>query len=579
MSVPRELVNRRVLARKALRGDWLLLAVFLLACAILWWPHLADRAAWQSPPLRRWLQVAAVMVGWLLLAAVSRRRGRSASRVPTGAFDQAADHTEALPIAAASVPAGTQADAPADPPPRTTVMRVVYASQTGFAEQLARQTLQSLQSAGISAQLQEFGATTLELLGDGALTLFVVSTTGEGDPPDNVAAFFDRHMQQPADLSGLRYGVLALGDSDYDEFCGFGHALQRWLQSSGAHAAFDLVEVDSEDEGALRRWQQHLATLTGAHDLPDWQAPRYQDWALLERRELNAGSAGDPCYLLRLRPLRGSLSWHAGDVAEVGPCHSAETVHRWLAAHQLDGAATVTVARERLTLQSLLQRSRLPADAAVEGMDADGVAAIAQRLPHRAYSIASLPADGTLDLLVRQTRAGGAAVGLGASWLTTHTPIGTTLAVRVRSNPGFHAPVGDCPLILIGNGTGMAALHALLQARVAARRTRNWLLFGERRAVHDYFYRADIERWHLDGHLQRLDLAWSRDQPTRVHVQQRLREAGTHLQHWVADGAEILVCGSAAGMAQGVDDVMREVLGDVLVNQLRATGRYRRDVY
>jgi sulfite reductase (NADPH) flavoprotein alpha-component len=239
----------------------------------------------------------------------------------------------------------------------------------------------------------------------------------------------------------------------------------------------------------------------------------------------------------------------------------------------------VTLQRERLPLADALARSRLPDTDEAAGLDAVGVAATLQRLPHREYSIASLPADGTLDLLVRQTCEGGQPVGVGAAWLTVHAPLGATVDLRVRANPNFRAPTDDRPLVLIGNGTGMAALHAVLETRIAARRHRNWLLFGERQRAHDFHYRDDIERWLATGQLARADFAWSRDQPQRIHVQQRVREAAAELRRWVDDGAVMMVCGSLAGMAPGVDDALCEVLGRGRVEQIRAEGRYRRDVY
>lgn len=123
------------------------------------------------------------------------------------------------------------------------------------------------------------------------------------------------------------------------------------------------------------------------------------------------------------------------------------------------------------------------------------------------------------------------------------------------------------------------ALRALLKARIAAGHRRNWLLFGERHAAHDGFYREEIERWLAGGWIERTDFAWSRDQAERIHVQQRLREAAGELRRWVDAGAAIYVCGSLDGLAPGVDAVLRDVLGDAEVGQLRAQGRYRRDVY
>ncbi len=529
-------------------------------------------AAWLSySPFRmrqlhpwHWISSVPSLVDW-----VRQRRlpsPRKPMRVQDAAVGHAATATVAVADAATTVAAGTD-------------VRVVYASQTSFAEQLARQTLQSLQLAGMPVRLDGIDVLTVDELRRTVRVLFVVSTTGDGEPPDMAQAFGRLAMRRPAQLAGLRYGLLALGDSDYEDFCGFGRQLQCWLQASGAQPLFDPVEVDSEDEAALRHWQHRLAMLSGAADLPDWQAPRYQRWRLTERRLLNPGSVGEPCFHLALQPLHGSADWQAGDLVEVGPRHAPGKVADWLSLQGLDGGATVTFGRERLPLAELLARCRLPEAGEVDGLDEAAVAAMLQLLPHREYSIASLPADGAVHLLVRQMRGRGGYLGLGSGWLTVHAPVGAEIALRVRRNVNFHVPEDARPLLLIGNGTGLAALRALLKARMAAGRRRNWLLFGERHAAHDFLYREEIERWAADGWIERADFAWSRDQAERVHVQQRLREAAGELLRWVDAGAAIYVCGSLAGLAPGVEAVLRDVLGDARVGQLREQGRYRRDVY
>jgi sulfite reductase (NADPH) flavoprotein alpha-component len=200
-------------------------------------------------------------------------------------------------------------------------------------------------------------------------------------------------------------------------------------------------------------------------------------------------------------------------------------------------------------------------------------------LPHREYSIASVPADGALWLLVRQLRRPDGSLGLGAGWLTQYAPLGERIDVRLRANTGFRLPDDDRPLILIGNGSGMAGLRALLRERIAQGRFRNWLLFGERQAAVDGFHREEIEAWRTAGRLARIDWAWSRDNARHVYVQDRVREAGAELRCWVDDGASIYVCGSLAGMAPGVDAALREALGSTRVDGLLESGRYRRDVY
>ncbi len=554
-------------ARRAALGNTMMLGGFLLLSALLLWLHMDD-LHWSDPGAERWLDATLVLATWLGLSGWLRFRRRAPSS-RKAASDPAISASPAMtPVEhlAGAIPAGA-------------AVRVIHASQTGFAEQLARQTLQSLLDAGMQARIDSFDGLELDTLRDTERVLFVVSTTGDGDPPDTAVAFARAAMKQPASLPGLRYGLLALGDSDYEDFCGFGRQLRQWLEASGAQSLFDPVEVDCEDEAALRHWQHHLAMLSGASDLPDWQPPAYQRWQLTERRLLNPGSVGEACYHLALKPLTGSANWQAGDLVEIGPCHAAEKVEAWLSANHLDGGVSVKYGKQSLPLASLLARCRLPEADEVGGLDEEAVGAMLQWLPHREYSIASLPGDGALHLLVRRMRGRGGYIGIGSGWLTEHAPVGGEIALRVRANTNFHAPRDERPMILIGNGTGVAALRALLKARIAAGHHRNWLLFGERHAAHDFHYRDEITHWVAEGRIERIDFAWSRDQAERIYVQQRLREAGNDLLSWVDAGATIYVCGSLDGMAPGVDEVLRNVLGDERVEQLREQGRYRRDVY
>src|SRR5690606_10075089 len=125
-----------------------------------------------------------------------------------------------------------------------------------------------------------------------------------------------------------------------------------------------------------------------------------------------------------------------------------------------------------------------------------------------------------------------------------HALPGEDIDLRIRANPNFHPPAPERPLLLVGNGTGIAGLRAHLAARVAAGARRNWLLFGERNRDRDFHYRGDIERWQADGFIERLDLAFSRDGHAHRYVQHVLRDAAAALHEWIEAGAAIHVCGS-----------------------------------
>ncbi|QWT20500.1 sulfite reductase subunit alpha [Bacillus sp. NP157] len=406
---------------------------------------------------------------------------------------------------------------------------VVHASQTGFATELAERTAQLIRDGGTPADLRGIASLTLHDLASASRVLFIASTTGEGDAPDDATRFQREVMRAGADLHGLSYAVLALGDRDYEDFCAFGRELDRWLREHGATPWFDRVDVDNGDEGALRHWQGQVSALTGAPEQPDWSRPAYQPWRLAERRLLNPGSAGGPCFHIALVPSEPAwLAWDAGDVVEIGP-----------------------------------RRAR--GDEAL--------------LPHREYSIASVPGDGALHLVVRQQRHADGSLGPGSGWLTALAEQGDTIDLRVRRNASFHAPADARPMLLVGNGTGIAGLRALLKTRIARGHRRNWLLFGERHERVDRLHVDELEDWRDDGGIERLDLAWSREAQGPRYVQDRLRVAADAVRRFVDEGASVYVCGGLAGMAPGVDAALREILGDRGVEDLAAAGRYRRDVY
>ncbi len=402
---------------------------------------------------------------------------------------------------------------------------VVHASQTGSAEFLAERTAATLALGGLDARAACMSTLDGAQLAAASRVLFICSTYGEGDAPDTAARFAGQTMGQAPDLSGLHYGVLALGDATYANYCGFGRALDAWLRERGATALFDRIDVDRGAPEALAAWQHHLSHLAGTSDAPDWDAPAYGDWRIASRIHLNPGSAGAPLYRIALVPRAGALpAWEAGDLAQVSapldPSHPRE------------------------------------------------------------YSIASVPGEGRLELLVRlQTREDGTP-GAASGWLCVCADQDDTIRLRVRAHARFRLGTNaERPLIMIGNGSGLAGLRSLLKARIDAGMHRNWLLFGERNAAHDFLCREELEAWRDGGMLARLDLAFSRDEGKARYVQHLVAAHGEELRRWIAEGAAVYVCGSLQGMAGGVHDALVSALGLDMVEAMTADGRYRRDVY
>lgn len=190
-----------------------------------------------------------------------------------------------------------------------------------------------------------------------------------------------------------------------------------------------------------------------------------------------------------------------------------------------------------------------------------------------------MPEDGTLDLVIRQVRKADGSLGLGSGWLTDSLPLDAPLSLRIRRNPAFHGQGSHRPMILIGNGTGLAGLRAHLRERELAGAGRNWLLFGERTRTHDVLFPEELDRWQASGHVEMLDRVFSRDGDAHRYVQVRLRDRGQQLRDWVQAGAAVSVCGSAEGMAPAVHQVLLDLLGEQRVEQMLDDGLYRRDIY
>jgi sulfite reductase (NADPH) flavoprotein alpha-component len=454
-----------------------------------------------------------------------------------------------------------------------------FASQSGFAEQLAWQTAGQLQSAGLPVKVQRLADLTEQDLSQSQNALFVVSTFGDGEAPDSARGFERKLLGKPLSLSNLNYAVLALGDRQYQHFCGFALRLHDWLTERGGSSLFAPVEVDGGDGAALQHWQQQLGQLTGSTPASNWQAPAYDNWTLSQRDWLNPDSVGSKVYLLGLTPPE-STQWDAGDLVEILPRNSNAAVEQFLSGMGIAADTHIVLDGLNESLGQALATRQLPQNRGhLVGLHAQAVVDALVPLAMREYSIASIPQEGPLQLIVRQEVHPDGSLGLGSGWLTEHAALGGAISVKVRRNSSFHLPSEPVPLILIGNGTGLAGLRSLLKARIANGQQRNWLLFGERNVAHDFHCGAELQGWSMTGDLERLDLAFSRDQAEKIYVQDRLREAADELHRWLADGAAIYICGSLDGMAAGVDEVLKALLGEEGVQALIEQGRYRRDVY
>ena len=221
--------------------------------------------------------------------------------------------------------------------------------------------------------------------------------------------------------------------------------------------------------------------------------------------------------------------------------------------------------------------------------------AILPRLAPRLYSISSSPAAHGRSLectiaVVRYRSHNRERGGVASTMLAERVAAGATVPLYIQPNKRFRLPTAETPMIMIGPGTGIAPFRSFLHERQAlGHKGRNWLFFGERSAETDFLYCDELQKMSADGHLTRLDTAFSRDQAHKIYVQDRMIEHGAELWKWLNEGGQVYVCGDASRMAKDVDAALHTVVethgkldaeaAREYVSQLHEDRRYHRDVY
>jgi sulfite reductase (NADPH) flavoprotein alpha-component len=539
-------------------------------------------------------------------------------------------------VDAASQPAPAQPQGrPAEP------LTILFASESGNAERVAQDAAKLARKSGFRPKIVDFADLEVGTLKDAGRLIVIASTWGEGEPPSRAIRAYAELMGPAAPpLDGVTFGVLALGDTAYAEFCAIGKAIDTRLAELGGTRAVERVDCDLDFAKPAAAWvKSAIDTLTPAETIGNvvsvdfgarggGEVSREPVTAeVVEHVNLNSSRSDKETVHLVLGFDGAVPAYEPGDSLDLFPENDPALVDAVLAATGLagdDGLRRSLASERDITTLSVPGMEKYAAasghpgvrsliadgdarawvqgrqlidllDAYPAALTADGLLALTRPLPPRAYSIASSRAEvgdeaHLLIAAVRYEAHGRARAGVASTFVADRLKAGASVRVALKPNKHFRLPDPATDIIMVGPGTGVAPFRAFVQERRASGASgRNWLFYGDRRFTHDFLYQLEWQDALADGSLARLDLAFSRDAPEKVYVQDQLWRQRRDVVDWLEGGARLYVCGDAKAMAKDVRATLARIFADVkglapdaaeaIVATLERDKRYLQDVY
>ncbi|MEQ1840343.1 MAG: assimilatory sulfite reductase (NADPH) flavoprotein subunit, partial [Verrucomicrobiales bacterium] len=503
-------------------------------------------------------------------------------------------------------------------------LTVLYGTESGNSEKLAGVIAKTAEKQDFKVTIASMGDAKPAALAKAENLLVVVSTWGEGDPPDAAVSYYENFMSDTMPkLAGVKYSVCGLGDTSYEHFCKMGKDFDARLATLGAERVHERADCDVDYQATFDAWLiaalkafpgSSSATLSipaasshaGSHGAYDKTNPYSSE--VLEKILLNGTGSSKEVLHVELSLEGSGLAYEPGDALGICPENRASVVDEVLAATGLSANAKVgdTTLAEALrhdfdittlqpaivdkynavagnaALQKLLdEEGRVTLKSWVEGRQLidlleaypcktwtpESFTGVLRKLAPRLYSIASSikKHEDQVHLTIAAVRYhshGRDRTGVCSCYVADNLEVGDKVKVYFHHNNNFRLPENDdTPIIMVGPGTGIAPFRAFVEERAArGAKGRNWLFFGDQHFSYDFLYQLEWLDYLESGVLSELSLAFSRDQKEKIYVQHRLIERGADIYRWLEEGAHLYVCGDASRMAKDVQQALIDLI-------------------
>lgn len=529
-------------------------------------------------------------------------------------------------------PASTQTS------PATTVKKIslVYGTETGNAQRLATQLAAIAKKSGVSVKLSGLDQYRLSDLTREEYFIVVISTQGEGEPPIGAKKFYDHLHEQTLSLNGMKYAVLGLGDTAYPLYCKTGEDVDKQLEKFKANRLLPLQKCDVDYQDVAEQWFQLVLKTIQQEAIAQpqqlkttvpqkAQSRKYYNGTIINNINLNDRGSARQTYHIEIATAE-QIDYEPGDTIGIVPRNRQEVVQRIISLAGIDGETVIETAKVTATLSELLTdhlnicylmtntirkyaalvQQEIP-DTRMDLVDLlriypvqSGeqfleVIKILLPISPRLYSIASSPAahgENEVHITVARTHflaQDEQRFGLCSEFLGDQ-PLNSGITFYVHREKNFKLPAPEKDIIMIGPGTGIAPFRSFISHRDATGATgRNWLFFGEQHFISDFLYQVEVQQWVGSGVLNKVDLAFSRDQDEKVYVQHKMIEKGGELFEWIEKGGSVYISGIKDPMGKEVEATLLNIIAKhggrseseakEYLEKLKKEKRFEKDLY
>lgn len=499
----------------------------------------------------------------------------------------------------------------------TDEITILFGSHSGNSEFIAREAQKYLITNGLSATACNLANYEFQQLSSEKSVLIIISTQGEGDPPDAARKFHKNLFATNApSLTNLQFAVCALGDSSYEHFCKAGKDIDKRLAELGARRFHRRADCDVEFHQAASGWVSEVlqkckeTTESNPVKISTENLPHRYPAILKEKLRLNEGSPTETYHIV-LAVDDPDFRYQPGDSVGIVPLNQKKLTEQIMKQLKISPEATVSFENKQIAFselltgqselttiskkllesyQKLVQNPELGKLLGSEkklqdylrrhdlldvisdfpfSANPEDFISILRRLQPRYYSISSSQRKhpGEVHLIVKQVESeqnGRIRSGACSSYLNHQLEVGQKITIQHIPNEHFRVQTPQTPMIMIAAGTGIAPFRAFLEEQEPGNSLgKNWLFFGEKNKDFDFFYQSEWEYWLKNKQLSRIDVAFSRDQTGKIYVQHKIAEHSNEFYQWLNWGAHVYVCGSVA---------MGNEVGQAIIYAIRKAG-------